>query len=582
MKKRLSIISVLLIVALLCPMTALAAESDDAIIAVATTESGREIILTDAPDAQEMGDLSGYELLIEDEPVLTVEQSEIPAITSDTQSGYFSADFTIPETAKQVYLVGLTANKVEEIQNKIIENYAKGADFELTDLSFIDAEKMRPTGDGDDYLCWAATASNMLTYTGWAAQAGFNSSDDVFESFINAFTDNGGNPYFGVGWFMNGVNTFAVQQPGQVAAATAGTGGYLKDYAYDMVTENHDIDGSPASMRALHQSLRDGCGVGLSLAIVHNGSSAGGHAVTCWGYIADTAYADTDVRYYAGLFLTDSDSDEPRSGDRRDADNVLQAVSLTSGTDANGAPTVEFDLDYMNHAFLNTFYTLQPFSTDIPKETDSTATRDKTANPDLVVDDFFLGTDFTSSAYEYSMEKIESNTAFFYTPKILDEADVTYNSQTGIAITMTDADGNTVYTRNLNTSLNIGPGYLVSYGQGLTKQGGLPAGDYTITVDLNANRTVREAYYYNNIYSYPLKVRDSFLLGDTDGNGSVDIMDATKIQRIIAGYESEDDKIVQRASISGNDFGIVDATQIQRFVANYDDGYAIGEKQLYD
>lgn len=584
MKKRLSLLSILLIVALLCPMaTVYAAESDDMICAVATTESGREIILPDAPDAQEMGDLSGYELLIEDEPVLTVEQSDVADITADTAgNGYFSADFTIPDTSKQVYLVGLTANKVEEIQGKIIEQYVRGADFSLTDLSFIDAEKMRPTGDGDDNLCWAATASNMLIYTGWATQAGFDSTDDVFESFISSFTDKGGNPYYAVGWFLNGVNTFAVQQPGQVAAATAGTGGYLKDYAYDMLTRDVNIDGTPASMRALHQSLRDGCGVGLSLAIVHNGSDAGGHAVTCWGYIADTAYADTDVRYYAGLFLTDSDSDEPRTGDRRDAANILQAVSLYAGTDANGAPTFEFDLDYMNHACVNTFYTLLPFSADVPKETASAATRDKTTTPDLIVNDFFLGTDLTSSAYEYSMEKIESNTGFFYTPLIQNEADVSYNSLTGIAITMTDADGKSVYNRSFSTPVSIRSGYLVSFGQSLTKPDGLPEGDYTVTVDLNSNRTAKEAYYYNNIYRYPIKVRDSYLLGDTDGNGSVDIMDATQLQRILAGYGSANDKTVQRTAISGNGLDIMDATKIQRFVANYNDGYSIGEKQLYD
>lgn len=583
MKKLLCSLSFLLIAALLCPMTAPAAETDDAIYAVATTEGGREIVLSDAPDADEMGDLSGYELMIEDEPVLTVEQSDVADITSDTETnGYFSADFTIPDTSKQVYLVGLTATKVEEIQGKIIQKYASGADFSLTDLSFIDAEKMRPTGDGDDYLCWAATASNMLLYTGWAAQAGFSSSDDVFESFISAFTDDGGNPYFGVGWFMNGVNTFAVQQPGLVAEATANTGAYLRDYAYDMVTKTHDIDGSPASMRVLHQSLRDGCGVGLSLAIVHNGVDAGGHAVTCWGYIADTAYADTDVRYYAGLFLTDSDSDEPRTGDRRDADNVLQAVSLHTGTDPNGAPTFEFDLDYMNHACVNTFYTLLPYSADIPKETASGATRDKTTTPDLIIYGFFLGNDFTSSAYEYCLEKIESNTTFFYTPRIQNEADVAYGSTTRIAIAVTAADGRTVYTRNLNTSLSIGSGYIVSYGQSLTKQGGLPEGDYTLTVDVNSNRTVGEAYYYNNTYSYPLKVRDSFLLGDTDGNGNVDIMDATQIQRMIAGYGNVDSKVIQRSSVSGNGLDIMDATKIQRYIANYNDGYHIGEKKLYD
>lgn len=585
MKKWLILLSLLLCAALIGSTTVFAADRGDDIYAVATTVDGEEIILPDAPAADRMEALEGYELVIENEPALTVEQAQTPVLTADTEAGgYFSADFTLPDTQKQVYLVGLSADKVEEIQGKIIANYANGANFRLSDLSFIDAEKLRPTGDGDDYLCWAATASNLLTYTGWAAQAGFDSSDDVFESFINAFTDNGGNPYYAAGWFFNGVNSFEVRQPGVAATATAGTGGYLTDYAYEMLTRINDILSDPVGgMSGLYQSLRDGMGAGLSLNVYHNGTYTGGHAITCWGTVADTAYAVTEPEYYAGLFVTDSDSDEPRSGDRRDAVNNLQAVSLTAQQYSGGTIQFEFDLDSQNHAILREYVTLTPYSPELEKETSSAATRDKVNTPDLTIDDFYLSTDLTGSDYELFDEKIESNTKFYYTPVIKNEADVTYNGTTRISAEITDASGGSVYNRTFNTGLQIPSGNMSTFVRSLTINSGLPEGDYTFTCTLNSDHRVSEAYYYNNTLSFPLKVRDSYLLGDADGNGEINIMDATRTQRIVAGFsDGADGKARQRAAVSGSQVGIMDATQIQRSVAGFTVNYPIGEKQLYD
>lgn len=588
MKKLLCILSILLTVVMIVPLTATAAEAEsDDIYAIATTESGSEITLADAPDADTISDLESYDLMIENEPVLTVEQSDIPDPASGkANNGYFSADFALPDTTKQVFLTGLTAEKVEEIQQKIITAYASGADFQLEDLSFIDAEKMYPDDDGDDNLCWAATASNMLSYTGWAAQAGFDTTDDVFEDFIRSFTDCGGSPYYGIGWFFNGVNTFDVAYPYlNPASATAGTGGYLTDYAYDMLAKHIELNNSNviSSMAQLCQSLRDGDGVGLSVDIYSQGELYGGHAVTCWGSVTDTAYTADDEEYYCGLFITDSDSDEPRSGDRRNAKNVLQAVSLTRGTDDEGNLTYEFDLDRYNHGRLLGFDTLKSYSADLPKETDNAATRSKVNNPDLTIDKVCLGTDVNGTDFEISMQKIESNTAFYYTPIIFNEADVSFSGSWKVMITITDADGNAVVSRTLSHStVSINPGGCMHYVKKLTYNG-LAEGDYTLTVVANSTKSVAEAYYYNNTFSYPFKVRDSYLLGDTDGSGQVDIMDATKLQRILAGYTGEtDERASERGRITGDRLNIVDATQIQMFLATFTVNYPIGEKQLYD
>lgn len=586
MKKLMCVMSLLLIIVMLGSLTAVAAEAEgDDVYAVAITVGGEEIVLSDAPDVEEIGALDSYELMIENDLALTVEQSDIPDPVSGTDNnGYFSADFAIPDTSKQVFLAGLSADRIEEIQQKIIESYASGADFELTDLSFIDAEKMCPSGDGDDNLCWAATTANMLTYTGWAAQAGFDTTDDVLESFIGAFSDSGGSPYYGAGWFFNGVNTLVLTNGDEAASAASGTGGYLTDYAYDMLAENINIQSDAVGgVDTIDQSLRDGSAVGLSLTVYFKGSYSGGHAVTCWGVITDTAYELSDPAHFSGLFITDSDSDEPLSGDRRDAPNNLQAVSLTVGSDANGVLTYEFDLDKYNHAVLREINLLQPYSADVEKETDPSATRDKVNGPDLVIPDLYFGTDLSAS-YQVSIHKIESGVTFFYTPVIGNEADTDYtNKSTEFAMTVTDADGNTVASRSFTTNLTARTGYIVDFGNQLRVSGGLTEGDYVLTMTLNGDHKNAEAYYYNNIYRHAFKVRDSYLLGDADGSGDVGIMDATQIQRYLADYDvGADDKMIRRASVIGSDVGIMDATQIQRHLASYETSYAIGEKQLYD
>lgn len=581
MKKLLCALTLLLTLAMLGSLTAAAAVADDGdLYAVATTVNGDDVILSDAPAAEEIADLESYDLMIEEESVLTVEQSTPPMLTAGADNnGYFSARFMLPDTTKQAFLVGLSADKVEEIQGKIIANYAKGANFTLTDLSFIDTEKTRDA-DGDDQMCWAASSSNILTYTGWAAQAGFTNTDDLFENYIASFTNAGGNAYYGLGWFFNGVNTFP-KMSSTAASATEGTGGYLTDYAFDTLTETVAVFGEDLSaMERINNMLDNGYGIVLSLDVTFQGTESGGHSISCWGYISDTAYTPDNANYYAGLFITDSDSDELRGKDRREAYNNLQCVELSNGLTSNGLPYFHFDLDSNNHGVIIEFTYLMPYSADVAKETDSAASRDKVNSPDITIKKAYLNTDFSKSSVR--APKIESNTGFFYTPIITNEADTGYNGKTRIAVTVTDADGNTAFTRNLNTNLSVGTGYSVSFGTGLTYDTGLAEGDYTFTISMNDNHAISEAYYYNNTYSFPLKVRDSYLLGDADGSGAVEIMDATKIQRIMVGRENADEKTKQRAVMTGSKLNIMDATAIQRHIANYTTSYPVGEKRLYD
>ncbi len=70
----------------------------------------------------------------------------------------------------------------------------------------------------------------------------------------------------------------------------------------------------------------------------------------------------------------------------------------------------------------------------------------------------------------------------------------------------------------------------------------------------------------------------TFLLGDADGDGSVTILDATTVQRLLAGLITDEDGMIElRSDILGDGLDILDATKIQRFLAEYETPEPIGE-----
>lgn len=94
-------------------------------------------------------------------------------------------------------------------------------------------------------------------------------------------------------------------------------------------------------------------------------------------------------------------------------------------------------------------------------------------------------------------------------------------------------------------------------------------------------------YCYYNSYAHtfaktqniPYVLLDNALLGDANGDGSVNINDVTAIQRFKADMEVIEGINLHAADVNGDgDVTIEDATILQRFFAEYDDiPYSIGE-----
>ncbi|MBR0193647.1 MAG: hypothetical protein IJQ31_16445 [Thermoguttaceae bacterium] len=233
----------------------------------------------------------------------------------------------------RAFIAGLTSEAVTKIKNWSYTGYITS--------SFIDAEKCEYNNDfeADDYLCWAAGASNVLWYTGWANPnlkddngKPFKSEDDVFTYFINHFENNGSDSYYAYEWFISG-NYTADPDWAQPWPSNPGGNYYPDINVYDVIGISGYITltGQKSTvlqrLNDLTSKLRDG--YGINLGIFHN--SGGGHEITAWGYVYDSSKKNTDTGYYKKLLITDSDDDGWNTSipSATSAPNKLHSITMT-------------------------------------------------------------------------------------------------------------------------------------------------------------------------------------------------------------------------------------------------------------
>ena len=74
----------------------------------------------------------------------------------------------------------------------------------------------------------------------------------------------------------------------------------------------------------------------------------------------------------------------------------------------------------------------------------------------------------------------------------------------------------------------------------------------------------------------------SYLRGDADGDGTITILDATRIQRLLADLITDEYGVIaMRGDLSGNGLDILDATAIQRYLAGMGNLYGVNEYVAY-
>ncbi len=171
--------------------------------------------------------------------------------------------------------------------------------------NWCDAEKAFWDRDDDD-LCWAATASNVLEWTGWGLVGGMDNTDEIFAHFQDHWTDKAGSTRYAYNWWFDG--TEIVPDSSFASVNVAGGGNFWSTWEYLAYFESADDESN--ILPAIDKFLRAGYGIGLSISYTNIWGTRRGHAITCWGFNYDTSYPKSDSRYYKGIWITDSDDNK--------------------------------------------------------------------------------------------------------------------------------------------------------------------------------------------------------------------------------------------------------------------------------
>lgn len=501
---------------------------------VITDTEGAEHRLSGVIDADRLEEsaafpkIGSYKIYFGDEEVIEVRLNNIkqtesksdnrlPLLTSSGASlsagGYYSVEFRLNDTTEYAFITGLTENNVENVQKELLKSKLENSKFSITDADFIDAEKLKFGKAQDDNLCWAASTADMLEYSGWAKKAAevnpevsdkFLNEDTIFDLFVGNFNDNGGNQYYGLQWFFNGY--YAVQKATGQNWSTVNnygeSGGFLKDYAYSGVTSAVNVEKHEDILETL-SALKDGNAVGVSVSWMKNGAGNGGHAITMWGYIYDKTEPSDSFDYMKALIVTDSDSDRTQNSDRTQAPNKMHILNMKK-YNRSGYDTWEFD-GYggdTNVGVLVGFTLLKPYNENVLYEKDTAATRDMINNCD-----FYISTVSVNGSDEKSITSDKAK-KLAVIPTIDNGAGKDYTGELSYSVmAVNKSTGVVADSKNLNTitveDANSGYSYSYSYSYYYLS---LPKGKYAVTVILDPEKTIPEAYYYNNTYSFDLTV----------------------------------------------------------------------------
>lgn len=407
-------------------------------------------------------------------------------------NGYYSVKFEIDDN-NEVFLTGLSDSNIDMVQDKLIKSKLNGEGLELESFDFIDAEKTNLPNDGDDELCWAASTSNILHYTGWGKKVGFDSTDDIFDDFRDNFTDVGGNTYYGIEWFFNGM--YRVQGvDGWAQAKNYGSNGkYLKQYSANDVFEYIDFSNNHKNFNNAATALENGCGLSLNLGWLDNDDNrTGGHAISLWGYVCDKNLENDNSEYYKAIIVSDSDSDEQADENRRLAPNKLNVLNIkpyqTESLDS-------WKLCNYSDGLIENVIALKPYNDNIEYETDESATLDKFADYDFTVSDINMSNDELDS--NANINKFSTNDNIYINPIFSNPSLKSFDGTLDYSITLTDKADNSEKGSWSGTYSGKIKSFETSdiLNAEKIKIEKLPVGEYTVAVTVNSDKTVGEAYY---------------------------------------------------------------------------------------
>ena len=200
-----------------------------------------------------------------------------------------------------------------------------------------DADK---TWVDDSLMCWAATASNALAWTGWGypQSQNFRTEDDIFQYYKDYFPNRTGGSSTGIHWWFDPDPRILYPTP------SASGGGFWPEYSafeYSHYGENQYLDillgtsttRTTTPLTSLANALQAGQVVMLNI----SGPSYS-HAVTLWGY--DYQVGTNGLQDIAGLYITDSDDGfDGLKYYAVEEQAILPDISRVNLLDYNGLPS---------------------------------------------------------------------------------------------------------------------------------------------------------------------------------------------------------------------------------------------------
>ena len=421
-----------------------------------------------------------------------------------TCTGFYKTTFSIDDT-REIFLTGLTESTLEQVQTELTASALEDRYFSLTNVDFIDAEKeFTDVAEGeiasDANLCRAAASSNMLRFSGWGSEAGFRTEDDLFESFISAFTDAGGSYTYGLDWFFNGYYAMQGNDGWAQLRAPGESGKYLSEYPADSLYQTYEISNHIDNLRPVLDALERDCAVGISIGNYLSSFRIGGHAITLWGYLHDTSASPYSKEAYPAIFISDSDSDKYDGALRRQAPNRLRVMMMDGMFDGFGADSWELDYPSTFPWRLESFTVLEPYRAEL--EQDASGTHNKNISADFSVQDLYVRAS-TFDDLELGIDTIPANQSFKIGGIALNNSAVNLSSARLQIVTTITQNGQTVWEKNSQRSVSrFSANAYVKLSETCNS---LAAGSYEATIRVTASG-ISEAYLLNNTRSISFTV----------------------------------------------------------------------------
>ncbi len=452
----------------------------------------------------------------------------------------------------ELILTGLTTDSAAYVL-EALKDYDPDDEtpFRLESDDFADAEKWNVISEmqddeEDSNQCWAASVANILLISGWAegrkdtvTGKPFDSEDTIFEYYNAKITNRGCDADQALGWFFMGefVPDWESSHPAMLIDSPDPVDGIIKDFVVTSVIDEYNtVDDilQIAGLERLDMNSSNPAVFEGSVGFLQEDEALrkSEHAIAVVGIIVDPEAQDARERYKA-IIIADSDNDgypydsfeniEDLSLEEKNADKEARPDSYTIyklgiSKDINGKEYWDiFGYSEDRHTALYSVMGLPMVSDALVDEF-----RETEGSCSAIDDpDFIVGTMFTTSNTEGVMDPImfdkeetiktvfgqgeAVNLNFFITnigfadfePEQYEDAALTADWKVISEDNMIMASGREEYNDTIYSSLFGGCFVELNTADGEVQS--WPAGKYTVTVAVNTDHSIREAYFLNNV-----------------------------------------------------------------------------------